>query len=329
MKTISILVPCYNEEENIEPMVSSLSIVMEQLIDHYDYEIIYRDNASTDRSLDILRNIAKNNKRLKVIANSKNYGHDTQKNTFRGRVSGDVIIMIAGDLQEPPELIPEFIKWYEKGYEAVCGQKTESDEGIIKFRLRQIFYFIIDTLSETQQYRNISGITLLSRRLWDMMLENDFSVPRFFLADLGCDVKLIQYKQRKRLHGKSKMTIGSLLAFSIGSLIETSSKPLRIMTMIGLFMSFVTFVIGVVYLVLKLRFWHSFSTGTAPLLIGIFFIGSIQLFCLGMVGEYVGNILKRVRYHYPPMVKELINFNNQDDPYLIKHIDGNSERNEA
>ena len=329
MKRISILVPCYNEEKNIEPMISSLTNVMEQLNGCYDYEIIYRDNASTDHSLDILRSIAVHNKRLKVIVNSKNYGHDFKKNTFFGRISGDIIIMIAADLQEPPELIPEFIKWYEKGYEAVCGQKIDSDEGVIKFRLRKVFYYIIDSLSETKQYRNMSGITLLSRRLWNMMFETDFPVPRFFLADLGCDVKLIQYKQRKRLYGKSKITIGTLLSFSIGSLIETSVMPLRIMTVIGLFMSFIVFLLGIVYLVLKLMFWYRFSAGTAPLLIGIFFIGAIQMFCLGMVGEYVGNILKRVRYHNPPLVNELINFNNQDDPYLIKHIDGNSERNEA
>ncbi len=322
MQKISFLVPCYNEEKNIEPMVESLRKIMAPFSGIYDYEIIYRDNMSTDDSLIVLKKLAAEDKRIKVIANAKNYIYDYRKNSFRGRASGDLVIMIAGDLQEPPEMIPEFIKWYEKGYEAVCGQKIDSEEGRIKYRLRQLFYDIIDAFSDTKQYRNMSGIILLSRRLFDLLWEaNGYPAVRYFLSDLGCEVKLIPYKQRERKYGKSSYSWGKSLSFAISALLETSTKPLRIATLTGLFMSFLSFVVGIVYLALKLLYWHKFSAGMAPLLIGIFFIGSVLLFFIGIIGEYVGNILLRVKPYTPPIVRELINFEDQNDPYLIKHVE--------
>ena len=322
MKKISFLVPCYNEEQNIEPMVEALRAIMIPFADIYDYEIIYRDNMSTDNSLGVLRRLATGDKRIKVIANAKNYINDYWKNSFRGRVSGDLAIMIAGDMQEPPEMIPEFIKWYEKGYEAVCGQKIDSEEGWLKYHLRQVFYNIIDMFSDTKQYRNMSGIILLSRRLIDLLWEsNSYPAVRYFLADLGCEVKLIPYKQRKRTYGKSSYSWGKSLSFAISALLETSTKPLRVATLTGLFMSFFSFAIGIVYLILKLLYWDKFYTGMAPLLIGIFFIGSILLFFIGLIGEYVGNVLRRVKPHQPPIVRELINFEDQSDKYLIRHIE--------
>lgn len=322
MKKISFLVPCYNEEKNIEPMVAALYKVMVPLSGKYDYEIIYRENVSTDNSLSVLRKLAAKDKRLKVIVNAKNYGHNYWKDSFRGRISGDLVIMIAGDLQEPPEMIPEFIKWYEKGYEAVCGQKIDSEEGKVKYNLRQIFYTIIDVFSDTDQYRNMSGITLLSRRLVDLLWEsNAYPAVRYFLSDLGCEIKLIPYKQRKRTYGTSSFSIASSLEFSISALLETSEKPLRMATIMGLLMSAVSFIIGLTYLILKLLYWNKFDTGIAPLLIAVFFIGSILLLFIGLVGEYVGNILRRVKPHNPPIVRELINFEGQNDPYLIKHVD--------
>lgn len=321
MKKISFLIPCYNEEKNIVPMIEAIESIMKAFADRYDYEIVYRDNLSTDGSLRVLKSLAANDKKIKVIVNAKNYGHDFRKNSFKGRISGDIVIIIAGDLQEPPELIPDFIAWYEKGYEAVCGQKIDSEEGWLKYQLRQVFYNIIDFFSDIKQYRNMSGIILLSRRLIELLWEtNSYPAVRYFLSDLGCEVKLIPYKQRKRTYGKSSYSWGGSLSFAINSLLETSTKPLRIATLTGLFMSFFSFIIGMVYLILKLLYWHKFSMGMAPLLIGIFFIGSILLFFLGLIGEYVGNILGRIKPHQPPIVRELINFEDQNDPYLIKHI---------
>ncbi len=319
MKKISILVPCYNEEDNILPMSEALLDVMKQYDGKYDYEIIFRDNASKDNSLEVMKRLASDNTRIKVIANSRNYGINPLKNSFMGRVNGDAVITIPCDFQEPPELLPTFIKWWEAGYEAVCGQKTASKEGKIKYTLRQIYYNIIDKFSEIPQYRNMSGITLLSGRIFKLF-EQYCDVPlRYFLADIGCDIKLIQYEQQKRRAGKSSYNVWRYLSFAVYSLTSVSTTPLRLVSVTGFIMSFLSFCAGLIYLIFKLIWWDRFTAGTAPMLIGIFFLGSIQMFFIGVVGEYVGITLRKVSKSSPPLVKELINFDNPEaDPYLFK-----------
>lgn len=319
MKKISILVPCYNEENNIEPMFDALTGVMHIYKDKYDYEIIFRDNASTDKSLEIMKRLANSDKHIKVIANCRNYGINPLKNSFWGRISGDAVITIPCDFQEPPELIPEFIKYWECGYEAVCGQKISSKEGKLKYSIRQLYYKIIDYFSEVPQYRNMSGITLLSRRI-NALLEKYSDMPlRYFLADIGCDVKLIQYEQQKRRSGKSSYNLWRYLSFAVYSLTSISTKPLRLVSVTGFVMSFLSFLAGFVYLIFKLIWWDRFVAGTAPMLIGVFFLGSIQMFFIGVVGEYVGITLRKVSKNSPPLVKELINYDNPDeDPYYFK-----------
>lgn len=321
MKKISILIPCYNEEENIEAMKEALTEQMQAYRDKYDYELVFRDNASTDRSADVLRRIAAEDPHVKVIINARNYGMDVSKDTFFGRVTGDAILTIAADFQAPPELIPQFIYWWEQGYEVVCGQKLTSQENKGTFRLRQLFYKIIDHFSEIPQYRNMVGISLLSRRIYDIRKSSRMDAPfRYFISDLGCEVKLIPYEQQRRRAGKSSYNVRRYLSFAITSLISTSTVPLRIATVSGFFLALVSFVIGVIYLIIKLILWNRFSAGVAPLLIGVFFIGSIQLFFIGIVGEYVGNILHKVSRRPPPIVKELINID-EDDPYYVKQVE--------
>ena len=175
----------------------------------------------------------------------------------------------------------------------------------------------------------MSGIVLTSRRIRDLMWQCNCDIMmRYFLADLGCEIKLIPYQQRKRQNGKSSYNVWRSLAFSIDALIATSTKPLRIATVLGVMMSFLSFLVGVTYLIYKLVFWDKFDTGTAPVLIGVFFLGSIQLFFIGLLGEYIGSILNKVRPKYPPIVKELINFEGED-PYLIQHkeSDNTNSRN--
>lgn len=321
MKKISILVPCYNEEQNVSPMAKTLTAICQQMVD-YDYEIIFRDNASTDGTVAILREIAQNDQHIKVILNCRNYGVYAAKDTFRGRVSGDVLISIPCDFQEPPELIPEFIKWYEKGYEIVAGQKTSSKEGKIKYGLRQIFYKVIDMFSDYPQIANMSGIVLMSRRIKEMTWRGNGYLPfRNFVSDLGCDIKLIQYEQQRRKSGKSSYNLWRYLSFSINSLVSTSNTPLRIATVMGVICSALSFVMGIIYLVCKLIWWNRFPAGTAPILIGVFLLGSIQLFFIGLIGEYVAHMLQMVSPATPALVKELINFDNiEDDPYIVKSV---------
>ncbi len=307
-KMISVCVPCYNEIGNVKEMADTLLGILEKL--PYRYELIFTDNCSTDGTRELLREMATNDSRIKVLLNNRNYGIDGRsgRNTFK-YVQGDIIIAIPCDFQEPPELIPEFVSYWEQGYKVVCGQKNSSEEGKIKYGFRQFFYRIINSLSEIPQYPNISGITLLDRVVMDEFLKTDYDYYlRYALADMGFDVKLIPYKQKKRRSGKSSYNFWRYLSFAINSMITTSSAPLRIMTVSGILLSVLSFAIGLVYLILKLIFWYNFQAGTAPLLIGMFFLGALQLFFIGLLGEYVNVILRKVTHRPDVILKEKLNF---------------------
>lgn len=312
MKKVSISVPCYNEVGNVRDMAETLTDIMQKL--PYEYEIIFTDNCSTDGTKEILRELASQDRHIKVLMNSRNYGTDGRsfKNASR-YVTGDVLVIIACDFQDPPELIPDFLKCWEEGYKIVCGQKTRSEEGKIKYALRHFYYRIIKNLSNVPQYEHISGITLCDRDILERYMKTDYDFQlRFAIADMGCEVKLIPYAQKKRKSGKSSYNVWRYLSFAINSLVTTSTAPIRIMTVVGLGLSFFSFVIGLVYLVLKLIWWHSFQAGTAPILIGMFFLGSVQIFILGILGEYVGEVLNRVSTLPDVVTTEEINFETED-----------------
>lgn len=309
---ISIVIPCYNEEKNVGPLADKLVEIMDET--NYKYEIIFTDNCSTDGTRNHLRELAQNNKSIKVLMNSRNYGIDGRsgRNALR-YVSGNAVILMACDFQDPPELIPEFLKWWEQGYKVVCGQKTSSKEGKIKYHLRDLFYRIINSLSETPQYSHISGITLMDREVLDEWLKTDHDYYlRFALADMGYQIKLIDYQQQKRRSGKSSYNIWRYLTFAIDSMVSTSRLPIRMITVIGGIMSILSFLIGLFYLSFKLRYWNLFTAGTAPILIGLFFFGSVQLFFLGIIGEYVGVILRKVTHRPDVILSEKINFEDED-----------------
>lgn len=312
MKKVSISVPCYNEVGNVRDMAETLTDIMRKL--PYEYEIIFTDNCSTDGTKEILRELASQDRHIKVLMNSRNYGTDGRsfKNASR-YVTGDVLVIIACDFQDPPELIPDFLKCWEEGYKIVCGQKTSSEEGKIKYALRHFYYRIIKNLSNVPQYEHISGITLCDRDILERYMKTDYDFQlRFAIADMGCEVKLIPYAQKKRKSGKSSYNVWRYLSFAVNSLVTTSTAPIRIMTVVGLGLSFFSFVIGLVYLVLKLIWWHSFQAGTAPILIGMFFLGSVQIFILGILGEYVGEVLNRVSTLPDVVTTEEINFETED-----------------
>lgn len=313
MKKISVSVPCYNEVGNVREMAEVLTDIMRNL--PYEYEIIFTDNCSTDGTKDILRELAAKDKHIKVLMNSRNYGVDgrSDRNMLK-YVKGDVYIAIACDFQEPPELIPEFIKAWEEGYQVVCGQKTSSKEGFIKYGCRSLFYKIIKSLSDTPQYEHISGIVLIDREVLEPYMKTDYDLQfRYAIADMGYDIKFIRYEQRERKSGKSSYNVWRYLSFAITAMVTTSTTPLRVMTVLGTLMSFVCFVVGVAYLVLKLIYWHTYQLGTAPLLIGMFFLGSVQIFALGVMGEYVGEILRRVSKRPDVVLSEKLNIEEFQD----------------
>lgn len=313
MKKISVCIACYNEEENIYPMYAAATKQMEKFTDRYDYEILFADNDSKDGTRDILRSIAKNDKHVKVIFNTRNFGPMRSGTNCERRATGDVIVELPCDFQVPPELIEEYLKLWEEGNLIVCGQKFESEENKFKFFLRKVYYKIIKIFSDTPQYDQLCGLMVIDRKIVDVMRQVDEPEMSFrhLIAELGYKIKLVPYKQQKRKAGKSSYNIYRYFDFAITSLINTSYLPLRLSVILGLGISIICFIIGVVYLIYKLIHWDTFNAGIAPVLIGIFFLGAVQLFFLGILGEYIGMILKKTR-KYPIVVEEeVINFDNE------------------
>lgn len=318
-KKISINVPCYNEEDNVKPMVEALTRIMQSL--DYDYEIIFRDNCSTDDTKERLREIAAGDRHVKALILNRNYGTGGRGRRMRfGYCTGDVVINIACDFQEPPELLPEFIKYWEQGYKVVAGQKTGSKEGRIKYFLRHVYYKIMNAFSEVAQYEHMSGIILYDREVLEELIKIDEDIVlRNALADMGYEVKLIRYVQEKRRSGKSSYNVWRYLNFALNSLVNTSTAPLRLMTVAGFCMSVVSFLLGVFYLVVKLTVWYRFSAGVAPVLIGILFLGSVQLMFMGVLGEYIGVILRKVSRQPDVIVSEKLNL---DEDRIDSEQDG-------
>lgn len=311
-KKITINVPCYNEEDNVKPMAETLTHIMQTL--DYDYEIIFKDNCSTDATKERIREIASADKHIKAIMLNRNYGTGGRGRRMRlGYCTGDVIVNIACDFQEPPELIPEFIKYWEQGYKVVAGQKTGSREGKVKYFLRHLYYKIMDAFSEVPQYDHMSGILVYDREVLDEILKIDEDIVlRNALADMGYEVKLIQYVQEKRRSGKSSYNVWRYLTFALNSLVNTSTAPLRLMTVMGFCMAVISFILGIVYTIMKLTIWYRFSAGVAPMLIGMLFLGSVQLLFMGVLGEYIGVILRKVSRQPDVIVSDFVNMDDDD-----------------
>lgn len=309
MKMISICVPCYNEEKNVLNMYNALIEIMDQQKE-YAYEIIFSDNASTDNTVEEIKKIAARDHKVKGIVNYRNFGPQRSIKNSLFAAAGDAIIEIPCDLQEPPSLIPEFIKEWEKGNLVVWGQKKSSEESKVKYFLRSIYYGIIKSFSSNTILEHVTGFGLMDKTVVDAIKkteERDMPI-RYIVPDLGYPVTVIPYKQEKRKEGKSSYNIGRYWRYAMNSMIRTSTMPLELATVIGMITAVISLVIGCVYLIYKLLHWNSFAAGVAPLVIAMFFLGAVQLAFIGIIGEYIGAILDKVSKR--PMVteKERINF---------------------
>lgn len=317
MKKISVCIACYNEEKNIVNTYNRVSNVLKAL-EKYDYEIIIADNDSQDNSKEILRKLAQVDKHVKVIINMKNFGPSRSGKNCCYSATGDAIICMPCDLQEPPELIPEFVKYWEEGHLIVWGQKSKSKESLIKHTCRALFYKIIDYFSDSPQYKQTTGYGIIDKSVYAVIKELDepYMAMRHLVAELGYPVKFIPYTQERRAEGKSSYNLWRYFDFAITSLVRTSRTPLRLATVIGSICSVVSFIIGIVYLVYKLLYWNSFATGVAPMVIAVLFLGSVQLMFIGIIGEYLGVVLDKVTKRPLVIEKERINF---DDDERIKN----------
>lgn len=312
MKHISVMTPCYNEEGNIQNIYQEVRKQFDEL-PQYTYEHIFIDNCSTDKSRQILRELASQDKNVKVILNARNFGPNRSGTYGMLQATGDALICIVCDMQDPPEMIPLFLQKWEEGYKVVMGQKTKSKENFLMFQVRKLYYKIMELLSETEHLENVTGYGLYDKEVLETIRWMDDPDPyiRGLVTELGYKWCLVEYTQRKRERGKSSYDFNSYFDFAITGLTHVSKKPLRIVTLAGIGMSVVSFVFAIVYLVMKLIYWDSFEMGMAPVLIGMFLLGSGQLACIGVIGEYIGAILTRITRRPMVIEEERINF---DEP---------------
>ena len=278
MKHISVMTPCYNEEGNIRNIYNAVKEQFDKM-PQYTYEHIFIDNYSTDNSRKILRELAAEDSNVKVILNARNFGTNRSGSYGMLQGTGDALICIVCDLQDPPEMIPTFLQKWEEGYKVVLGQKTKSKENPLMFQVRKLYYKIMEKLSETEHLTNVTGYGLFDKEVLDMIKWMDDPDPyiRGLVTQLGYKWCLVEYTQQERTSGKSSYNFNRYFDFAITGLTHVSKKPLRIVTLVGLIMSAISFVIAFIYLVFKLVHWYEFDMGTAPILIGVFLLGSVQL----------------------------------------------------
>ena len=307
-KLISIITPCFNEEDNVDELYTRIQSVMSGL--KYQYEHIFIDNASTDGTAKKLRALAAKDKHVKVILNTRNFGHVRSPIYALMQARGDAVIGMASDLQDPPERIPEFLHKWEDGYPIVIGVKEKSETSALLYLLRTIYYRILRSLSDVSLIENFTGFGLYDREVMDIIKEIDDPYPYFrgIVADLGFDVAKIIFTQPRRKRGVTKNNFYTFYDLAMLGLTSYTKVPLRLATMFGFLSALISFMIGFAYLIYKLIFWYQFSLGSAPLVIGLFFLGSVQLMFLGIVGEYIGAIYTQVMRRPLVIEKERINF---------------------
>ena len=310
MKKVSILIPCYNEEENVRPMSEAIVDLFENQLVQYDYELLFIDNDSSDRTRSFLRDICQNNKHIKAIFNAKNFGQFNSPYYGILQTTGDCVISMVCDFQDPIELIPQYIKEWEAGYKIVIGIKTSSKENAIVYHLRSLYYKIIKKFSNVEQIEHFTGSGLYDREFVEVLRNLNDPTPflRGIVAELGYKRKEIPYEQPQRRAGKTHNNWYSLYDAAMLSFTSYTKIGLRLATFLGLGIGIVSFIIAVIYLIMKLIFWNSFSTGMAPVLIGMFFLGAVQLFFLGFLGEYILSMNQRIMNRPLVIEEERINF---------------------
>ena len=310
MKKISIVVPCFNEEENVVPMANAIREEFKKNLALYEYEIIFIDNDSKDNTRDLIRELCKNDRGIKGIFNAKNFGQFNSPYYGMLQSTGDATILMAADFQDPVEMIPKYVHAWEEGYKIAIGIKKSSQENKIMYHLRSLYYKTIKKLSEVEQIEHFTGFGLYDRAFINVLRKLDDPTPflRGIVAELGFKRKEIPYEQPKRRAGMTSNNFYRLYDAAMLSITSYTKIGLRIATLIGGLSGFLSLAVALIYLVLKLLYWDRFPAGMAPILIGMLFLGSVQLFFIGMIGEYVLTINHRVMKRPLVVEEERINF---------------------
>jgi glycosyltransferase involved in cell wall biosynthesis len=308
-KTLSILTPCFNEEANVREVYQRVRAAIAAAGD-YKYEHIFIDNASTDNTLGELKAIASNDKNIKVIRNTRNFGHIRSPMHALYQTSGDAVIGIVADLQDPPEMIVDLVRKWEEGYPVViCVKKTSEESGLMLW-IRKRYYRLVNRLSGIETYENFTGFGLFDRKVVEIIKGFDDPYPYFrgLIAEIGMKRFEIPYHQPIRKRGATTNNLYTLYDMAMLGITNLSKVPLRLVTFSGFAGAVISVLVSLAYLIYKVIFWRRFSVGIAPLVIGVFFLMSIQMLFMGIVGEYIGTIHTLVQKRPLVVEQERINF---------------------
>lgn len=310
MKIISIVIPCYNEEENVAPMYQALTGMFSAELPDYGYELIYIDNDSTDRTRQELRSLCQKDKNVKAIFNAKNFGQFNSPYYAMLQSTGDATILMAADFQDPVEMIPQFVKAWEEGYKIAIGVKTHSQESRLMYALRGVYYRLIRKMSSVDQIAQFTGFGLYDRSFIHVMRNLNDPTPflRGIVAELGFHRKEIPYTQPRRRAGITHNNLYTLYDAAMLGFTSYTKVGLRLAVLFGGVCSGISMLIAILYLIMKLIYWNRFPAGMAPMLIGMLFLGSIQIFFIGLLGEYILSINQRVMRRPLVVEEERLNF---------------------
>jgi glycosyltransferase involved in cell wall biosynthesis len=322
VRCLTIFTPCYNEEENVREVHQQVKAAM-QTLPGYGYEHLFIDNASKDKTVEILRELAAADKHVKVIVNTRNFGQIRSPYHAFLQASGDAVLGCAADLQDPPELIPQFVKKWEEGYKVVIGVKQGSKESWFMYRIRRLYYWLVNRLSsDVELVHNFTGFGLYDRDVVEQFRGTNEQYPYFrgLVCDFGYERAEIKYMQPARTRGRTKNNFFSLYDYGMLGIINHSKVPLRIATLTGFLLATLSLLVALGYLIAKLVFWNRIQLGMAPVLVGIYFFGAVQLFFVGVLGEYIGSIHTQV--HKRPLVveKERIGFERETATPSVERV---------
>ena len=321
MKKISIIINCYNESKNINDLYAAITAEIDKL-NRYEWEMIFEDNSSTDNTVELLRALAEKDKRVRIIVNMANYGaYRSGCNLFQSPCA-DAVISICADLEDPPSLIPQFVEAWEQGWLVVQGQYVSRTENPLMRICRKLYYIIIAAFSDIKLEHNITSFGLFDMSVVEVVRGlGAYNTSRFIYAELGYPIKYIPYHRPRRNGGKSSYSLLQYYRLAVESLVLTSHTPLHLASFIGFIISFCSILIAIFYFFQKLLHWNTFDLGMAPLTVGMFFLGGVQLFFIGVISEYMSCMIKRQQNRPYVIEKERINFEGYGKP-------GRPERNE-
>ncbi|TXJ41501.1 glycosyltransferase family 2 protein [Brachyspira aalborgi] len=310
MKKISVILPTYNEEDNVIPLSKEIVNIFNNELNNYDYEIIFTDNNSIDSTREKIISLCQENKNIKAIFNAKDFGQFRSPFNAMINANGDCVILMVSDFQDPPKIIVDFVREWESGYKIVIGIKNKSKENLIMRFIKTLYYKLMKYISDIEHIEHFTGTGLYDKSFIKTISVLDDPDPyiRGIVSELGYKIKKINYEKQNRKAGKSKNNFFTLYNIAMISITNYSKIVLRLATMIGFLFSFLSFIFGLIYFIYKIIYWHSFNVGIAPLILGVFFIGSIQLFFLGLIGEYILNINDRLMKRPLVIEEKRINF---------------------